>query len=124
MILDTATKLEAVLVGAVSASQPEVHVDYKDWSVANEETSPQYTRSALNSTTDVTILAAPVNNPKREVTEVSIYNKDSASVTVIVKTDDGTTERIITRVTLATLETLFYGKMQGWYAITAAGARK
>lgn len=124
MILDTITKLEAVLAGAVAANQPEVHVDYFDWNKSGMPTPPGMYRVALNSGTDVTILAAPVQNPVREPFRISIYNKDTASVTVIVKTDDGTTERIITKVTLATLETLNFEKMRGWYAIDASGAIK
>ena len=119
MILDTTLKLEAVLAGAVSANQPEVHVDYIDWNASNEKTSPATFRVALNSTTDVTILAAPVANPKREVIGLSLYNKDTASVTATVKTDDGTTERIILKKVLATLETLHYSKEDGFYITNA-----
>lgn len=124
MILDTLTKLEIVLSGAVATNQLDVHVAYVDWNKSGVTTNPAIYRTASNSTTDVTILAAPVQNPIREVLRASIYNKDTASVTVIVKTDDGTTERIITKVTLATLETLNFEKDKGWYAISAAGAIK
>ena len=116
IVLDTLTKLEAVLAGAVSANQPEVHVTYMDWNANNELTAPATTRTALNSNTDVTILAAPTTSPRREVQEVMIYNKDTASVVLTVKTDDGTTERIILKITLATLGTMFYEKGRGWYS--------
>lgn len=118
IVLTTLTKLECVLAGAVSANQPEVHVSYVDWNPGNETTAPDTFRTALNSTTDVTVLAAPVLNPKREVTRASIYNKDTASVTVIIKTDDGTTERIIMRRTLLTLETLAFEKGVGFYIMS------
>lgn len=118
MILTTLLRLEAVLAGAVSANQPEVHVDYVDWNLSNETTAPDTVRTALNSTTDVTILAAPIMNPKREVARMTVYNKDTASVTVIIKTDDGTTERIITRRTLLTLETLAFEKGVGFYIMS------
>lgn len=124
MILDTITKLDAVLAGAVAANQPEVHVTYIDWNKNGMPTRPAMYRVALNSTTDVTILAAPEKNPVREIHRVAIYNKDTASVTVIVKTDNSTTEFIVTKVTLATLETLNFEKGRGWYAIDAAGAIK
>lgn len=95
MILDTITKLEAVLAGAVAANQPEVHVTYQDWNDAGEQTRPAPFRVALNSTNDVTILAAPTGKSlAREIKHIAIYNKDSGSVTVTVKTDDGTTEFI------------------------------
>ena len=120
MILDTTLKLEAVLAGAVAANQPEVHVDYVDWSKDMEQTAPAAYRVALNSTTDVTILAAPVQNPKREPIEVNIYNKDTASVQVTVKTDDGTTERIIVRRTLTTLQTLCWKRNVGWFVLATS----
>lgn len=111
-----AIKLEAVLAGAVSANQPEYHVDYADWTNDNVETPPLApSRGALNDTTDVTILAAPTNNPRREIQRISIYNKDTASITVTVKTDDGTTERIIIKSTVIAGRTLFWEKTGGWY---------
>lgn len=124
MILDTLTKLEIVLAGAVAANQLDVHVSYVDWNKSGVTTNPAMFRTASNNTTDVTILAAPVQNPIREILQASIYNKDTASATVTVKTDDGTTERIVIKVTLATLETLNLEKGKGYYTITAAGAIK
>lgn len=125
MILNgTLISLQAVLAGAVSANQPECHVAYVDYSKEGNVTPPAIQRTALNSTTDATILAAPPFNPTREVISASIYNKDTASVTVTVKTDDGTTERIIAKATLLTLEVLCYEKGQGWYALDANGNRK
>lgn len=131
MILDTALiKLEAVLAGAVSANQPEVHVDFIAHTDTGEQSNPSTYRTALNSTTDVSILQAPGtqgNTRSNSVLEplfVSIYNKDTANVTVTVKTDDGTTERIIGKWLLATLEVLMYEKGGGWYVMTASGSIK
>ena len=120
MNLDVTLKLEAVLGGAVSANQPEVHVDYVDWNREGQQTPPATSRSALNGATDVTILAAPVQNPVREPIEVSIYNKDTANVTVTVKTDDGTTERIIVKRTLTTLQTLLWKKNAHWTVLATS----
>lgn len=125
MILDTIIRLEAVLGGAITTTQPEYHVYFRDRNKHGEYAEPGLSRGAFNSTTDVILLAAPGdNNPRREIEEAAIYNKDSVNVTVIVKTDDGTTERLIVQITLATLETLHYTKGEGWYATTVTGARK
>lgn len=122
MILDTTIRLEAVLAGAVSANQPEVHVDYIDWAITGLPTNPIPSRTQLNSTTDVTILAAPTVAKAREIQRIAIYNKDTASVTVTVKTDDGTTERIIIKKTIGTLDSLCWEKGLGWYTTaTQAG---
>ena len=125
MILDTNLKLEAVLGGAVSANQPAAHIHYVDWNRDGVPSAPATFRVALNGASDVTILAAPgINGPRREVIRASIYNRDTANVTVTVKTDDGTTEHIVAQTILATLETLHFEKGRGWYATTTAGAIK
>ena len=115
MILDSTLKLEAVLAGAVAANQPEVHVDYEDINKEGHRTNPAPFRVALNNSTDVTILAAPVQNPVREPIYISIYNKDTAAVTVTIKTDDGTTERIIFKKAIGAGETLQYNRQLGWF---------
>lgn len=121
MILDnTLLKLEAVLAGAVSANQPEVHVDYFVWNnkAGEATTKPASFRTALNSTTDVTILAAPTSQGYvLEPVRIVIYNKDTATITVIVKTDNGTTEYIEIKQTIATLKSLCWEKGVGWYVI-------
>jgi hypothetical protein len=125
MILDQSLKLEAVLAGAVSANQPKVHVDYVDYNAEGNPLPPTPFRVALNSGTDVTILAAPTGNTqRRDPIRVSIYNEDTASITVTVKTDDSTDERIIHKETLLTLESVHFEKGQGWYALDANGNRK
>ena len=123
MILDLTTMtLQAVLAGAVAANQPEVHVGYMVYDKDGQKTKPAIYRAALNNTTDVTILPAPPSGYVYEVISLSIYNKDTASVTVTVKTDTGT-ERIVTKVTLLTLETLGYAAGE-WFALDANGNRK
>lgn len=116
MILDNTLKLEAVLDAGVAANQPEVHVDYVTWNVAGVMVKPAPFRTALNSSTDVTILAAPLTQGFiLEPIFISIYNKDTAAVTVTVKTDDGSTERIIHKTLLDTTRTLFWERGVGWY---------
>ena len=122
MILDSATKLEAVLAGAVSANQPEFHVTYIEWNNDGVTTPPTTARGALNSASDVALLAAPTMVLRREIQFAAIYNKDTAPVTLTLKTDDGT-ERIVCRVTLATLESLHYA-LGKWFVLQANGAIK
>lgn len=116
MNLDSSIRLEAVLAAGVSANQPEVHVDYVPWNVDGTQGKPATFRVALNSASDVTILAAPtLQGVVYEVTAVNIYNKDTASVTCTVKTDDGTTERIYVKQVVTTLQTLAWERDVGWY---------
>jgi hypothetical protein len=121
LILDTNLRLEAVLAGAITTSQPEYHVCFVDWNQNAETTPPAVSRGALNSTSDVTILAAPGSvNPRREVQKLVIYNKDTVSATVTVKTDDGTTERIERKASVPSLASLCWEKDVGWYVATAS----
>ena len=121
MILDATLRLEAVLAGAVAANQPESHVNFQDWTSPDQgqpvPSKPAPYRVALNSTTDVTILAMPNQGVVRDVIRISIYNKDTATVTVTVKTDDGTTEFIAVKQALLTGETLVFERGAGWQII-------
>ena len=117
MILDTLTKLEIDLDAAITTNQLDVQVTYVDWNKSGVTTNPAMFRTASNSTTDVTILAAPVQNPVREVLRVAVYNKDTASATVTIKSDNGTTEHIEVKQVLLTTETLAYEKGMGWYLL-------
>lgn len=118
MILTAGMKLEAVLAGAPATTQPEVHVDWVAYNQQGERTVPATTRSAMNSGTDVTILAAPTTPFVREPLRIEFYNKDTASVTVTIKTDDGT-ERTILTATVGTLKSLIWEQGVPWYVTTA-----
>jgi hypothetical protein len=120
LILDSSLTLEAVLGGAVSANQPEFHVDYlvRDNS-ANPVVKPATIRGALNSTTYVTLISPSTGRYSTqgfvaEVLRLSIYNKDTASVTVTVKTTDGSMDRIERKRALAVGQTLSYERGSGW----------
>ena len=124
--------LQAVLGGAVAANQPRCKVRYIDMPAQTSSNTtaqiPASFSSTLNSTTDVDICEAYGSTRfaagARVIKEISIYNQDTASVNVIVKTDDGGTESIETRATLGTLESLYYEDGRGWYSTDANGAIK
>ena len=117
------TSLELVLGGAVTANEIHYVVNYIQINFNGLETSSS-TQGVSTGATDVTILAAPAAGSIRLVKSISIYNADTASVTVQVHYDNGGTERTIIKVTLATLENLFYESGAGWQALTTAGAIK
>lgn len=118
MILDRITKLEAVLTTAKTTNDMDVTIDYVDYNVEGKLTLPATYRTSTDGTTDVTILAATVANPVREPLRVVIYNKDTADKTVLVKTDDGTNEKVEVKKTITTLTTLIWEKATGWYSVT------
>jgi hypothetical protein len=81
----------------------------------------------LNSSTDVTLISPSANGYSTqgfiaEVKGLSIYNKDTSSVTVTVKTTDGT-DRIKCKATLLSGETLGYANGE-FFTITSSGAIK
>lgn len=116
MILDTTVKLEIVLAAAVATAQPEFHVHFRDRNRDGQYAEPGVFRGATNSMTDVTLLAAPGDNtPRREIEEITLYNKDTVGVTFTVKTDDGTTERIIIKKGVDAGGTLQYQRGVGWF---------
>jgi hypothetical protein len=135
LILTNDLTLEAVLGGAVSANQPEFHVDYfvrdnnaPQQNIAWQPPKPSTLRGALNSTTDVTLISPTTGRYSTqgfvaEVTGASIYNKDTTSVTATVKTTDGSTDRLILKVTLLANETLVYAGGE-WFVLTSSGAIK
>src|SRR3990167_2437437 len=114
-------KLEVVLAGAVTTNQAEVSAYYYDLIPQSTTTLRRGGTKVTNtnSTTDVTIVAAPeLQGRIRNVHTIFIHNKDTASITVTVKLDDSGTETIQTTVTLRTGETLVYEDQSGWSVIT------
>lgn len=123
--LDSTTqKLQAVLGGAVSATNPQITVTFFDDNQEGMETKYANKRTNTNGATDVDICAAPQQSFVRNIESVFIHNLDSASVTLTIKIDDGGTETIIWKAILATLECATYEHGNGWRAYTTAGAVK
>jgi hypothetical protein len=121
LILSSDLTLEAVLGGAVAANQPEFHVDYLIYNLQGLSSKPAVARGALNSTTDVTLISPSANGYSTqgfiaEVKSLSIYNKDTSSVTVTVKTTDGT-DRILVKMILDADEQLHFESGKGFYVL-------
>ena len=121
MILDQTRRLEIVLGGAITTSNPECHVWYRDYNVEGLLSLPSVYNVAANGATDVALLAAPGGqNQRREVLRLAVYNKDTVNATVTIKTDvaaGGGTEYIILKQTLTTLQTLVYEIESGWQVL-------
>ena len=116
--LDSTTRvLQAVLAGAVTANQLEVTTFFFDYLPQSTTTLRRGATkvTATNSTTDVTIVAAPaVNGIIRNIHTIFIQNKDTASATVTVKLDDSGTETLFVKQALAVGESLVYEDQNGW----------
>ena len=122
--LDSTVVLQAVLSGAIATTQPQATVCASDHTSPSTYVGLAPVRTALNSTTDVTILAAPSAGTIRDVDYLSVFNRDTASVTITIKYDATGTDTIITTFTLLTLETLLYIHGAGWATLASSGAVK
>lgn len=62
----------------------------------------------LNGTSSVTLVAAPGSGVSRTVRLISLYNADTASVTVSVRYTNSGNHRLLAKVTLAAGEAFVY----------------
>jgi hypothetical protein len=110
MILDNTTRsLEIVLGGAITTNQLPFVVSYIDI----EDTTFGVTlvisnNGVTNSTTAVTVVAAPGSNRIRQIKTLSVTNIDTVAATVILNYNDNGTLRRILKVTLAVDDNLIY----------------
>jgi len=63
------------------------------------------TDGVLNGSTDVTVVGAPTGVNRRVIKDITIFNGDTAAVTVIIKYDNNATQRTLVKVTLAVGDT-------------------
>jgi|ERR1700676_594078 len=125
MYLDTVNKsLEIILAGAITTNQLPWVIDYGEVANDNSTSAPKNGDGATNSTTAVTLVAAPGSNLIREVLHLTVFNADTAAATVTVRTNDNGTTRIHIKAVLQVGESLCYESPYGWYAVDTTGARK
>ena len=117
-LVSTTQVLQVVLAGAVSASQPQLAASWVDQNTENVFTRGGQTNTNANSTTDVTLVAAPQQSFVRNIDSIFVHNLDTATVTINIKIDDGGTEYILCRRTLLTREGLCYEHGVGWYVMS------
>lgn len=110
IILDATTKsLEVILGAVITTSQPDINCNAVDILDSDQSVSDVVnTDIAANSTTAVTVMAAPAAGHTRVVKSLTVYNKDTVDVTATVRKNDNGTFYILTKTTLATGETLVY----------------
>lgn len=111
----TSRKLQAVMAGAKTTTEPQSVVSFYDESDAGMRTKGATKLANLNDTTDVDICAAPQQSYVRCIDFVEIYNADTVTQTVSVKIDESATDYILVKQVLAAGETLHYEDKEGWY---------
>lgn len=123
IILDaTNEKIQFFLGGAITTNK--LHA-FSAWSDKTSTTStPGSTYAESNDTTDVDLVASPAASTQRVIIALGITNRDTAAATVTVQWTNGSTDIILTTVTLAVGDTLQYVKDSGWSAIDVNGKIK
>ena len=120
MILTAGMSLQ--IVQGAGAADCDVHVDFVDWTTVSTQagasivqaTAPGMERSQTNGTNDVTVCSAPAPNPVREVLRIAIHNTSGNDRTLTIKTDNGSTERVIWVGTATTAKSIFWEKGTQW----------
>lgn len=123
MKLKNTDTLEVLLGGAVATSQCPLIAAYSD--IASDATTcaPNSTDGQTNNTTAVTWVAAPGSGNVRQISYLSLYNADTASITVTVRINNGTTTRIIRKFTLNAGESIAYNP-SGFLVFSSDGSPK
>lgn len=99
LVLDATTEsIVVAMSGAAATTNPDFTSAYAD------DTGSAFTEAsndgALNGTNSVTLVAAPAAATRRVVKNITIYNRDTAAVTVTVSFNANSTLRNIAKVTL------------------------
>jgi hypothetical protein len=103
-VLDATTEsIVVAMSGAAATTNPDFTSAWAD------DTGSAFTEGstdgALNGTSSVTLVAAPAAATRRVVKNITIYNKDTAAVTITVSFNANSTLRNIAKVTLAVGDT-------------------
>lgn len=98
----TNQSITAVMSGAAATTNPDVVATYADSTSSAFTEAPQ--TSALNGTTPVTVVSSPAASTRRIIVGLSIFNRDTAAVTVDINFVDGANTRRLWHGTLQTNE--------------------
>lgn len=122
IFLDASTKLELILSGAVATNQSEWQASYAD-SMSTASPVAKIATGTTNSGTAVTIvdgggagITAPVG-----IKSFMLNNKDTAAITITIRTNNGGTTRNIAIFTLAVGDNCGYEDNLGWYVLDSSG---
>ena len=115
--------LECILGGVVTTNQLPYVIHYVNISRDNQEIFNS-TNGLTNSTSTVTLLAAPQSGARRSIQSLSVFNADTATATITIRLNDNGTTRQIVKVDLAVGDHLIYTSAAGWYVLSASGSIK
>jgi hypothetical protein len=104
LVLDgTAISIQVAMSTSAATTNPTFVATYAD--NAGSGITEGATDGVLNGSTDVSVVPAPTGTNRRVVKDITIYNGDTAAVTIFVKYDNNATQRTLAKVTLAVGDT-------------------
>ena len=104
LVLDgTTTSIQVAMSTSAATTNPTFVASFADNSGSG--ITEGATDGVLNGSTDVTVVAAPTGANRRVIKDITIFNGDTAAVTVIIKYDNNATQRTLVKVTLAVGDT-------------------
>jgi len=123
IVLTPTDKIEVALAGAVATSQPQCVAAWRDITA-----TPTYTAGKsvanTNDTTSVDFVAAPAASTQRVIDFMSVYNRDTAAVDIVVRMDVSSAEYILWKGIIGIGERLEYENGKGFTVVTAGGLIK
>jgi hypothetical protein len=120
MLLDSVSKSIKVVLGAIAAANNcPVTAFYVDHTDAGG--TPGSSDTATNGVTAVTVVASPAADTQRQVKMITVYNADTAPVTVYTQFVNGGTTRIVNKSTLAVGDSLVYQNEIGFRILAPTG---
>ena len=106
---------EIVLTGNVTTNQLEWITSFQDVTSLGVSLSSSSYQGLTSNTTPVTIVSAITSDlRRRDVLEISIYNKDTVAAEVSIRKKVSATTYIIFKRTLQPSDTLFWNAANGW----------
>ena len=122
ILSSTNDKIEVSLAGAVTTNQLDCVCSYRD--ITTTTYTPGRTVTSTNNTTPVSISGSPTVSTQRVVDFISIFNKDTVSVTVKLVMNDGVSTYTIFSTVLLQGEKLEYTDKNGFTVFSASNAIK
>lgn len=99
----TAVSIKIAMSTSAATTNPTFVTTYADNSGSG--ITEGATDGALNGSTNVTAVPAPTGTNRRVIKDITIYNGDTAAVTVFIKYDNNGTQRTLAKATLAVGDT-------------------
>ena len=126
MYLNDSSSLEILLGGTVTTNQLDWTADYVDFDTDDltGTFNPPQATGQTNDTTAQDLAASPASGYTRQVTRFSVQQTDTASATVIIRLNNGSTTRIMWSVALATGDTMTFDIETGLRVTDNTGALK